>query len=88
MFYYVYVLKSLSKIDQLYVGYTTDLEARLERHNSGLVQSTKPYLPWEMIFYEAYKSTKDAKRREEYFKTTKGRKWLRLMLRHSLSKNI
>lgn len=53
-------------------------------HNSGVVLSTKPYRSWEMIFYEAYKSMVDAKRREKYFKTTKGRKALKIMLRDSL----
>ena len=80
MFYYVYLLKSKVKLTQSYVGYSTDLQKRLERHNQGLVRSTKPYRPWKLIFYEAYISKKDAKRREQYFKTTKGRKALKLML--------
>jgi putative endonuclease len=82
--FYVYVLKSKKKLDQLYIGYTTNLKERLKKHNEGLVQSTKPYLPWKLIFYEAYQSKKDAKRREQYFKTTKGRKALKLMLKDSL----
>ena len=82
--FYVYFLKSKEKPDQLYVGYSTDLKQRLKRHNAGLVQSTKPYKPWELIFYEAYKTSPDAKRREKYLKTTKGRKTLRLMLKDSL----
>ncbi|MBI2096632.1 MAG: GIY-YIG nuclease family protein [Candidatus Sungbacteria bacterium] len=81
--FYVYYLKSKS-YNQSYIGYTEDLKLRLKRHNSGLIQSTKPYRPWDLVFYEAYKSKKDAKRRELYFKTTKGRKTLKLMLRDSL----
>jgi len=82
--FYVYYLKSKGFDNQHYVSYTENIESRLEKHNSGLVQSTKPYRPWELIFYEAYKSKKDAKRRELYFKTTKGRKTLKLMLQDSL----
>ncbi len=81
--FYVYFLKS-QNYNQFYVGYTTDLKKRFKKHNAGLVQSTKPYKPWKLIFYEAYKSKTDAKRRELYLKTTKGRKGLRLMLRDSL----
>ncbi|MFC1613129.1 GIY-YIG nuclease family protein [Patescibacteria group bacterium] len=84
MFFYVYVLKSKKKLNQSYVGYTTDLKVRYKQHNSGNVKSTKLYCPWELIFYEAYKSKKDAKRREKYFKTTKGRKALKIMLKYSL----
>jgi putative endonuclease len=83
--YYVYFLKSKKKIDQFYVGYTANLKNRLKEHNGGKSSATRPYLPWELIFYEAYKSMKDAKRREMYLKTTKGRKTLKLMLTESLS---
>lgn len=82
--FYVYILRSKKKLDQLYIGYTTNLKERLKRHNEGLVQSTKPYYPWRLVFYEAYQSKKDAKRREQYFKTTKGRKAFKLMLKDSL----
>ena len=81
--FYVYYLKS-QKYNQNYIGYTEDLKTRLKRHNDGLVQSTKPYRTWELIFYEAYKNKKDAKRRECYLKTTKGRKTLKIILRDSL----
>ena len=83
--YYVYVLKSKKKLDQLYIGYSANLKNRLREHNDGKSSATKPYLPWELIFYESYKSMKDAKRREMYLKTTKGRKALRLMLSESLN---
>ena len=65
----------------MYVGYTTDLKARFKKHNSGEVFSTKPYLPWKLIFYEAYVKSSDAKRREIYLKTAKGRTTLKTMLK-------
>ncbi len=79
-FYYVYVLKSLTK-DFIYVGFTTDLRKRFTEHNNRQELSTKHYTPFELIHYEAYKNIKDAKRREEYFKTTKGKTALKLMLK-------
>ncbi|MBI5220631.1 MAG: GIY-YIG nuclease family protein [Candidatus Liptonbacteria bacterium] len=82
--FYVYYLQSKQKRNQYYTGYTEDLRERLKKHNDGLVPSTKPYRPWELVFYEAYKSQKDAKRREVYLKTTNGRKALKFMLRESL----
>jgi len=81
--YCVYILKSGLDGD-LYIGYTTDLRKRIRRHQNGEVQSTKSRLPFELIFYEAYKDNADAKRREKYLKTSKGKSTLRLMLRNSL----
>lgn len=79
-FYYVYVLESRVK-DFTYVGFSENLKERYNRHNNKEVTSTKPYAPFDLIFYEAYKNEKDAKRREEYFKTTKGKVALRVMLK-------
>jgi len=80
--HYVYILKSL-KDNKLYAGYTTDLKKRFSEHQSGRVPSTSPRRPFELIFYEAYKSSKDAKRREMYFKTSKGKTSLKTMLEFS-----
>lgn len=80
MFYYIYVLQS--KIDNsLYVGYTTDLKQRLEKHNRGLNFSTKNKVPWSVIHYEAYKNRLDATRRERYLKTSQGSRLLKRMLK-------
>ena len=86
--FYVYVLISKKVLAQTYVGYSTDLRQRLIQHNSGRSRATKPYAPWELLFYEAYQSKIDAKRREKYFKTTPGRKALRIMLKDSLKRHI
>jgi len=81
--YYVYVLRSQFD-EKLYIGYTTNLRNRIQEHNNGEVSSTKSRRPFELIFYEGYKSMQDAKRRESYFKTTKGKSSLKMMLRDSL----
>ena len=78
--FHVYILKSLSH-DFIYVGFTTDLRKRFSEHNNKEELSTKHYAPFELIHYEAYRNEKDAKRREEYFKTTKGKTTLKTMLK-------
>lgn len=85
-FYYVYVLQSL-KVDWIYIGSTSDLKQRFKSHNNKENLSTKGYVPFKLIFYEAYLSKKDALRREEYSKTTKGKTTLRTMLKDYLSVN-
>lgn len=65
--FYVYVLKS--KIDtNLYIGSTNDLKRRFTEHNSGKVFSTRLRRPFELIYYEAYKTEKDCRKREHNLK--------------------
>jgi len=80
--YYVYILQ-LSN-GEPYIGSTSNLRKRWEDHVSGSVVAIKPRRPFILVFYEAFQSQKDALRRERYFKTTKGKTALRLMLRDSL----
>ena len=69
---------------QLYLGYTTNLERRLKEHNDGKSLSTKGRRPLQLIYCEYHQSKEDAQRREKYFKTTPGKKAIKLMLRESL----
>ncbi|HEY4516112.1 MAG TPA: GIY-YIG nuclease family protein [Candidatus Paceibacterota bacterium] len=85
--YYVYILRSL-KDKKLYIGYSENLKRRFEEHEKGEVPSTKPRRPLDLIFYEAYKNITDAKRREKYFKTDKGKSSLKMMLKEYFNKNI
>lgn len=78
--FYNYVIRSI-KNKNLYIGCTVDLKKRLKEHNQGLVFSTKPYKPWEIIYYEACLNEEDAKRRENYLKTTQGRRLLKRRLK-------
>jgi len=62
--HYVYFLKSLSN-NKVYVGYTNDLRRRIDEHNNRRGgKYTKNKGPFALVYYEAYKSEKDAKRRE------------------------
>ena len=65
--FYVYIIKS-KKTGKIYIGYTSNLKIRLKEHNTNRVFSTKHKGPWELIYYEAYKSEADAKEREKQLK--------------------
>lgn len=65
--FYVYLIQS-KKDKSLYTGFAADLEDRFKKHNQRLVQSTKNKTPWELIYYEAYMSKKDALQREKQLK--------------------
>ena len=82
--FYVYLL--MSKLDgKIYTGYSKDLKSRIRKHLSKGVYTTKRMHELELIFYEAFKSKKDAIRREKYLKTTKGKRTVKLMLKYSLA---
>ena len=56
------------KDKELYIGSTNDLKKRVLEHNSGKVPSTKPRIPFKLVYYEAYSSEKDARNREARLK--------------------
>lgn len=79
--YFVYVLYNGKKF---YIGFSRRLKNRLKSHFQGKVHTTKRMGKVDLIYYEAFVSGEDAKRREKYLKTTKGRKGLKLILRKTL----
>ena len=64
---YVYLLRSM-KDGNFYMGWTTDVNRRLEEHNAGLTRSTKSRRPFKLVGYETYPSSEGAKKRERTLK--------------------
>lgn len=83
--YCVYILFS-KKDFLLYIGFSSNLEARVKRYNAGGNKSTANRTPLELIICEYYLFEEDARKRELYFKTTMGKKAIKLMLRSTLEK--
>ena len=83
--YFVYLLENNNK--RWYIGYTPDsAENRLFKHNGGEVQSTKSFIPYKLIYYEAYLKRKDATGRETFLKSGSGDKFLKKQLKNYLTK--
>lgn len=70
--YYTYILLS-SKSHIFYFGSTVDISNRLTLHNSGRVKSTKPHIPWKLVWYGAFSKEKEARDFELYLKTGSGK---------------
>jgi putative endonuclease len=84
--FYVYIIKS--KINNWkYIGFCEDLRKRFKEHNCGKVKSTHAYKPFELVYYEAFKSEKDAIIEEKFLKSGKGRERLKYVLRNSLKES-
>ena len=77
--FYVYVIKSVDH-DFLYKGHCEDLEERILQHNSGMTQSIRPYVPFILVYKEVFETREEAIKREKYFKTAAGRRFLKKVL--------
>ena len=75
-YHYVYVLMS-QKDGNFYVGYTKNVQKRLEQHNHGHVSSTKARLPMKLVYWEGCISQQDATKREKYLKTAWGKRYIK-----------
>ncbi len=68
--YYAYILKLKDK--SYYHGSSDDLKKRIKNHEHGLVESTKNFRPFKLVFYAAFTSKRLATQFEQYLKTSSG----------------
>ena len=71
--HYVYLLQSQSHPIERYIGQTSDLKARLARHNEDHVPSTSKFCPWTLETYVAFSTPIQASHFERYLKSGSGR---------------
>lgn len=69
---YVYILLS-EATHKFYFGSAKDLKNRMSLHNSGKVKSTKPGMPWKLVWYAGFSTEKEAREFEQYLKTGSGK---------------
>jgi predicted GIY-YIG superfamily endonuclease len=70
---YVYILRSLDDPALHYVGVTSDLRARLKKHNAGEVSHSSKYVPWAIKTCIAFSDENQAHAFEKYLKSPSGR---------------
>lgn len=78
--WYVYVLRSLVN-HRLYTGSTNDIKRRLKEHNSGRSKYTKSTKPFKLVYQEKYEARVEARRREMFLKSGRGRDFLRKLIK-------
>ena len=74
--YKVYAIKSKNR-NYIYIGLTSNLEERLQRHNSGREKTTRAYRPFELIYLEDQPTREEARKREKYLKSGVGKEFLK-----------
>ncbi len=74
--YTVYALYSENH-QKIYIGYTSNLEARYLSHNQLATTGwTVKYRPWEIVHSEIFQSKSEAMKREKELKSAKGRQFI------------
>ncbi len=79
MKYVVYILQS--EIDKsYYVGWTSDIETRIAKHNSGETNYTRTKMPWKIVYTEDYYDKASAIKRENEIKRYKSHKYIEKLI--------
>ena len=81
--FYTYVLKSKTS-GRFYTGYTNDLRKRFKEHSDGKSLYTKGRGPFDLVYYEGCLNEHDAKNRELYLKSGRGKLYLKQRLKRFL----
>lgn len=80
--FYTYVLRK--KDNKLYTGFAYDLRKLFKEHNEKKSTYTKYCGPYELIYYEACVDENDARQREKYLKSGRGKRYLKSRLKRFL----
>ena len=76
--FYVYAISSLRK-NYIYVGMSADVQRRISEHNAGKEKTTRPYLPYRLLYVESCENRIMARKREKYWKSGTGKEQLRIL---------
>ena len=73
----VYVLFSKT-FNKIYIGYSSDLDARIFAHNHVSNKGwTKSFQPWNIVYTEKFDTKSLAMTREKQLKSAKGREFIK-----------
>ena len=75
--YYVYLLQSVSRPEQSYIGSTANLRQRLGEHNEGKSVHTARHRSWKLVTYIAFSDEMKARKFEQYLKVGSGHAFAR-----------
>lgn len=73
---WVYAISSVT-FNYIYVGMSYNVEERVKRHNQGKEKTTRPYMPFKILYLEECKDRACARIREKYWKSGTGKEQLK-----------
>ncbi len=83
MTFYTYILQSQQDLT-FYIGYTSDLDMRLDFHNTGKSRYTSHKMPWKLVYCEEFDNKSNAIKRERFLKKQRNKDFYkRLIAQHN-----
>ena len=58
-----------------YIDAADDIERGVSMHNGARFASTKPFVPWELVWMETFETEKEARDCARYLKSSNGREY-------------
>ena len=80
--YFVYIIFS-KKLDRYYIGFTSDIKSRIEKHNQKHKGYTGKANDWILVYFEEFETKKEALLREREIKNWKSRKKIQELISNS-----
>ena len=77
--FYTYILYSDS-LDSFYIGYTADIDSRLDKHNTKHKGFTAKASDWRIVYTEKFISKSDVMVREKQIKAWKSKKKIKILI--------
>lgn len=74
-----YILQS-EQNGRYYIGQTDNIVKRLRQHNSGDSFSTRPYMPWTLVYEKRFTERIEAVQFERFIKKQKSRKFIEKLI--------
>ena len=84
--FFVYILYSES-LNKHYIGYTRDLDDRINKHNRSKIGFTSQGKPWKLIYFEQYDTKEASLARERQLKSWKNKIRIETLIRNSGSEH-
>jgi putative endonuclease len=81
--YFLYILFS-PKLNKYYIGFTTDIQDRIRKHNSNHKGFTGGIGDWQLAYSEEFDNKTEAMKREIQIKKWKSRKLIEKLIQAGL----
>ncbi|HPS13130.1 MAG TPA: GIY-YIG nuclease family protein, partial [Prolixibacteraceae bacterium] len=85
--FYAYIIQSQKDLS-FYIGHTSDMQKRLDYHNSGLSCYTSKKKPWKLVYFETYETKQEANAREYFLKRQKNKSFYERLIKGTTNELI
>ena len=83
----VYILKS-ERDGCHYIGYTQNIQRRLDEHNTGKSVYTKRKMPWILVYCETHQTKSEAIKREKFLKAQRNVEFYRKLIENWIGSSV